>query len=61
MLDRRNDDLLGIEEQLAIADHRRAKKDIRDMFLCNRNLDQPGSTGKMHELIAEQVVTFNAE
>src|SRR2546426_275591 len=37
MLDRRNDDLLGIEEQLALADHRRVKKDIRDVFLCSLN------------------------
>jgi hypothetical protein len=42
---RRHDDLLGVSENLAVADHRRAQEDVGRVPLFDRNLDELDRAG----------------
>src|SRR5262249_37460391 len=61
MLRGRNDDLFGVHENLALADHRRAQEDVGRVPLFNRNLDELDRAGEMNELIAIEILAFYAE
>src|SRR5215468_3800786 len=58
---RGNDDLFGIRENLAVADHRRAQEDVGRVPLFNRNLNELDRAGEVDELITMKVLTLDAE
>src|SRR6266545_5096227 len=56
-----NDDLFGVRENLAVADHHRAQEDVGCVPLLNRNLDEFDRAGEVDELITVQILALDAE
>ncbi len=57
----RNDHLLSIYEQLRITHHSRAEVDIRNVFLLDWQLDQPGRSGDVHQFVTVEILAFDTK
>ena len=61
LLHRRHDDLLRVDKQLRVADHRGAEIDVRNMLLFDRQLDQFRRAGDVDQLVTVEIFAFDAE